>query len=153
MKNTLIKVFSLLLVLVFSLFLTACSKYSALEKAFKNKGYSVNETLAEQSKKIEEELKENDKDMVVKLHLLTKDGSLSSALIIEFNSTEDMVKAYEDSETIKGFVKDVKNNEDAQKVYEALQDSGYAKGNCLVIPLSIVPSTVSEIKEIVRSVK
>ena len=64
-----------------------------------------------------------------------------------------MVKAYEDSETIKGFVKDVKNNEDAQKVYEALQDRGYAKGNCLVIPLSIVPSTVSEIKEIVRSVK
>lgn len=151
MKNILVRVFSLLLLLACGLFLTACSKYGALEKAFADKEYTVNTTLDEQTNKIKAELAENEKELVVEIHLLTKKNGISSVLIIEFKSTDDMVKAYEDSETIKGFVKDVKDNEDAQKVYEALQNSGYAKGNCLVLPLTVLYH--NEVVEIVKSVK
>ena len=74
-------------------------------------------------------------------------NGLKSALIIEFKATEDMKKAYDDSATIQGFIKDVSANEDAQAFVKALEDAGYAKGNCLVLSLS------SEVQTIVKSVK
>ena len=145
------KILSLVLVLVMAvLSLASCSKYNALKSAFEKKDYVENTDLEGTTKKVQED------NLAVNLHLMTKKGSLTSALIIEFKSTEDMKKAYDDSETIKGLVKDISSNEDAKEFQKALEDTGYAKGNCLILPiaLSLTPAKdIAEIKDIVKSVK
>lgn len=149
MKKTL-RIVSLVLVVAMALLaLVSCSKYSALQKAFEKEGYKENEKLEKVAAEIKEELEED--NLAVTLHLLTKENGITSVLIVEFNSTEDMVKAYEDSETIKGLVKDIKSSEDINAVKEALENAGYAKGNCLCVPLSIL--YINEITNIVKSVK
>ena len=144
------KILSLVLVLVMAvLSLASCSKYNALKSAFEKEGYEENTDLESMSKSIKEEMEKD--DLAVNLHLLTKKGTLASALIVEFKSTEDMKKAYDDSATIRGFIEDVSSNEDAKEFQKALEDTGYAKGNCLVLPLTI--ARAKEIKDIVKSVK
>lgn len=138
------------LVLCLGVFTSCGSKYNALQKAFEKKGYELNTTFTGVSETIKEEL--NKKEYAVELHLLTKKSNgWTSALIIEFKSTKEMVEAYEDSETMKGLIKDIKNNEDVNQVYKSLENAGHAKGNCLVVPMSI--KYVEEITEIVKSVK
>ena len=150
MKNF-TKVLSLVMVLVIALMsFTGCASiYSKLEKAFGDKGYKVNEKLSEVADKVKAEL--NKEDYAVELHFLTKDNNISSVLIVEFKSTKELAEAYEKSETVKGFVKDVKNNEDVNKVYDALVEAGYASGNCLVLPLTIL--YINEVTNVVKSVK
>ncbi len=144
------KILSLVLVLVMAvLSLASCSKYNALKSAFEKEGYEENTDLESMSKSIKEEMEKD--DLAVNLHLLTKKGTLASALIVEFKSTEDMKKAYDDSATIRGFIEDISSNEDAKEFQKALEDTGYAKGNCLVLPLTI--ARAKEIKDIVKSVK
>lgn len=145
------KILSLVLVLVMAvLSLASCSKYGALKSAFEKAGYEENTKLEDEAAEIQKELEKD--NLVVTLHLMTKSGGLTagitSALIIEFQSTEDMKKAYEDSETIKGLVKDISTNEDVKQFQKLLEDAGYAKGNCLVVPLSIL--FVNEITNIVK---
>lgn len=141
------KILSLVLVLAMAtLALVGCSSYSSLKKAFEAKGYTENEKLEKVAESIKEELEKD--DLAVTLHLMTKENGLTSALIIEFNSTEDMKKAYDDSETIKGLVKDISSNEDVAAFQKAMEDAGYAKGNCLVVPLSIL--YINEITTIVK---
>lgn len=150
MKKSLRIVSIVLVAVMLVLSLASCSKYSALQKAFEKEGYKENKTLDSVTEKIQKELEEE--KLVVTLHLLTKESNgLTSVLIIEFQSTEDMVKAYEDSETMKGLVKDVKKNEDVKAMYNALKDAGYANGNCLCVPLSLL--YINEITNIVKSVK
>ena len=129
--------------------LTACSKYNALLKAFEKEGYSEVTAYEGDSEKTKKDVEE--KDSAAKLHLLQSEDKLTHVLIVEFKSTEKMVEYYNDSETVKGFVKDVKNNEDVQTMYNALVDAGYANGNCLVIPISVL--RINEITNIVKSVK
>ncbi len=150
MKKSL-KVLSLVLVLVMAvLTLASCSQYNALKSAFEKNGYEENTKLEDTAEKIKTELEKD--NLTVTLHLMTKKegltAGLTSALIIEFKSTEDMKKAYEDSETIKGFVKDVSSNEDVKEFQKVLENAGYAKGNCLVVPLSIM--YINEITNIVK---
>lgn len=145
------KILSLVLVLVMAvLSLASCSKYNALKSAFEKAGYEENSNLETVAKNIKEEMEKD--NLVVNLHLMTKKSNgLTSALIIEFQSTEDMKKAYDDSETIKGLVKDISSNEDAKAFQQALENAGYAKGNCFVVPLSLL--YINEITNIVKSVK
>ncbi len=147
------RVMSLVLccLLLATMMLTSCSsKYSAIQKAFEDKGYEENTELDTITKGIKEEIEKD--DLAVELHLLTNKTATipHSVLIVEFKTTEDMVKLYQDSETVKGLVKDIASNEDVQKTYELLEEAGYAKGNCLCIPLSIVYA--NEITNIVKSV-
>ena len=139
----------MVLVIALMSFTSCTSNYSKLEKAFNEKGYKENEKLSEAADKIKAEL--NKEDYAVELHLLTKDNNISSVLIVEFKSTKELAEAYENSETVKGFVKDVKSNEDVNKVYDALVEAGYASGNCLAIPLTIL--YINEVTNIVKSVK
>lgn len=149
MKKTVRIVSLLLLAALCAVLLVSCSKYPSLKKAFEKEGYEENEKLGSLAATIKEELEKE--DLVVELHLMTKtSNSLTSALIIEFKATDDLVKAYEDSATIQGLVKDIESSEDVEKVYDALEEAGYVKGNCLVVPLSIL--YVNEITNIVKSV-
>lgn len=128
---------------------TACSKYNALLKAFEKEGFVVSETLEKNNTKMKEDLEKE--DLAVELHFLYKDSitSPAAALIIEFKSTKELKEKYNESETLKGFVKDVENNEDAQAMYDSLVKAGYANGNCLIVPL-LGSKTVTDI---VKSVK
>lgn len=151
MQKMIIKMFGLVLVTVCALFLVGCgSSYSAVKKAFEKEDYTENTDLDAATKSIKEELEA--KDLAVELHLLSKNGSLTNnALVIEFKSTEKMVEAYESSETIKGLVKDIQNSEDVNEVLESLEEKGYAKGNCLILPLTFIHA--SEITGIVKAIK
>ena len=128
---------------------TACSKYNALLKAFEKEGFVVSETLEKNNSKMKEDLEKE--DLAVELHFLYKDSitSPAAALVIEFKSTKELKEKYNESETLKGFVKDVENNEDAQAMYDSLVKAGYANGNCLIVPL-LGSKTVTDI---VKSVK
>ena len=97
---------------------------------------------------IKEEAKKN--DIVVTLHGMKKVKGLTSdlVLIVEFKATEDMNKFYENSETVKGLVKDVAKNEDVKEWQKAMENAGYAKGNCLVF--SINPLNMNEVTSIVK---
>ena len=132
-----------LLVAASATLLVSCNKYPALKKAFEKEGYTESSTLEGIFSDVKKALEKE--ELSVNLHVMV--NGLKSALIIEFKATEDMKKAYDDSATIQGFIKDVSANEDAQAFVKALEDAGYAKGNCLVLSLS------SEVQTIVKSVK
>ncbi len=152
MKNF-TKIVSLVLVLATAvLMLVSCSgsKYAAIEKAFVDAGYENNTTFTGVMNTIKEELAKD--EYAVELHVLTKKSNgLTSAIVIEFKSTKELVEYYESSATVQGFVKDVSESEDVNKMYNALVDAGYAKGNCLVVPASVL--YINEITNIVKSVK
>lgn len=146
------KIVSLALVLVMALtMLASCgSKYSAIEKAFIDAGYENNTTFTGVMNTIKEELAKD--EYAVEIHMLTKKSNgLTSAIVIEFKSTKEIVEYYESSATAQGLVKDVSENEDVKKMYNALVNAGYANGNCLVLPASIL--YINEITNIVKSVK
>ena len=147
--KTFVKIMTaVLLVTVLVVSLVSCtSKYGDIRAAFEKEGYSENQSLESTSKAIKEELEK--KDFAVEIHLLTKSNKITSALVVEFKSTQEMVEAYESSATIKGLVKDIADSEDVNAVYNALKDAGYAKDNCLVIPLSLIYA--KEITNIVKS--
>ncbi len=141
------KVISIALVLVMALaVLTSCSKYPALKKAFEAKEYTENTTFTGLAETIKEQL--GKEEYAVEMHLLTKSNGITSVLIVEFKSTEDLAKFYNESNTVQGLVKDISTNEDLKKVYEALENAGYVKGNCFCIPLSVL--YVNEITTIVK---
>ena len=126
------------------------SKYPAIEKAFVDAGYENNTTFTGVMNTIKEELAKE--EYAVELHMLTKKSNgLTSAIVIEFKSTKELVEYYESSATVQGLIKDVCENEDVNKMYNALVNAGYANGNCLVVPASIL--YINEITNIVKSVK
>ena len=151
--HTLTKIVSLALVLVMAvMMLASCggSKYPAIEKAFVDAGYENNTTFTGVMNTIKEELAKE--EYAVELHMLTKKSNgLTSAIVIEFKSTKELVEYYESSATVQGLIKDVSENEDVNKMYNALVNAGYANGNCLVVPASIL--YINEITNIVKSVK
>lgn len=147
------KIVSLALVLVMAvMMLASCggSKYPAIEKAFVDAGYENNTTFTGVMNTIKEELAKE--EYAVELHMLTKKSNgLTSAIVIEFKSTKELVEYYESSATVQELIKDVSENEDVNKMYNALVNAGYANGNCLVVPASIL--YINEITNIVKSVK
>ena len=81
-------------------------------------------------------------------------GFSGSDIMFSSNQTpvEDMKKAYEDSNTMQGLIKDIQKNDDAKAFYDALVEAGYANGNCLVFPLSVLQSEfIKEVKDIVKN--
>lgn len=119
--------------------LTACSnKYPQLKSAFEKEGFEENQAVEGTAEQIKKDLEKD--ELEVNVHILTNSSETlkPSVMIIEFKATEDLVKAYKDSNTMQGLVKDVKEDEDTQAMYQALVDAGFACGNCLCIPLSVV---------------
>lgn len=151
MKKT-VRFLSIVLVFIMvATMLTSCgSKYPALQKAFKDKGYEENTKFTAIAEAVKAELEQE--EYAVELHMLTKTEGLvpPSVLIVEFKSTKELTEAYNKSNTMQGFVKDVQENEDVNKVYDELAKAGYACGNCLCLPLATL--SVNEITNVVKSV-
>lgn len=141
---------ALCLAAVLSLVLVGCgSSYGALKKAFEEAGYTESETLESFAETIKEEAEKD--SLAVTVHGMSKvDGYQSNfVVIIEFNSTEDMKKLYDESNTIQGFVKDIEENENAEKFKDALEEAGFAKGNCLVLSWNAL--AMNEVTNIVKN--
>lgn len=136
-----------LLVAAMATLLVSCNKYPSLKKAFEKEGYKESSTVEGIFADVKTALEKD--ELSVNLHVMV--NGLKSALIIEFKATEDMKKAYDDSATLQGALKDISENKDAQAFVDALENAGYAKGNCLVVP--ILPLYNDEITSIVKSVK
>lgn len=146
------KVLALVLVLATLAFtLVSCSTYGKIKSALEKKDYVENTDLDAVATAIKNELEK--KDLAVEIHMFAKKGTLTkNVLVVEFKATDDMKKAYEDSNTMQGLIKDIQKNDDAKAFYDALVEAGYANGNCLVFPLSIVQSEfIKEVKEIVKN--
>lgn len=144
MKNLTRVLALVLLVAAMATMLVSCNKYPSLKKAFEKEGYTESSAIEGVFEDIRKALEKE--ELSVNLHLMTK-GIVNSALIIEFKATEDMKKAYDENAMIRDFVKNVTEDEDAKAFVKALEDAGYAKGNCLVL------SSSSEVRTIVKSVK
>ena len=121
MKNV-IKVLALSMVVVLSvLMLVSCSSYGKIESAFKKADYTLK---GEETGTIETE----DGVITYTIHTFQKEGegllggltqALSTAVVWEFSSSADLAAALEESETLKGIIKD-------------LQNSDYVNGNCVL---------------------
>ncbi len=71
----------------------------------------------------------------MKLHVFNKD-LVNTAVIIEFNSTDDMNKAVSESDALKGLVSDL---------YKAGEECDIVNGNCLLVPLGLNSKSMIDI--------
>lgn len=146
------KVLALVLVLAtLALTLVSCSTYGKIKSALEKNDYVENTDLDTVATAIKKELEKE--DLAVEIHMFAKKGTLAkNVLVVEFKATDDMKKAYEDSNTMQGLIKDIQKNDDAKAFYDALVEAGYANGNCLVFPLSVLQSEfIKEVKDIVKN--
>ena len=145
----LIKILSIALVLVFALGFVACSSYGKLKKAFEKEGYVVNKEFDGILNDLTADAEEN--EIVVKPYMMVKaDGIMTDSVwILEFNATEDIKEFVSNSESAKGFIKDVASDKNAQDFYNALLEAGYVNGNCLVF--STNPLNRAEVIDIVKN--
>ncbi len=135
---------TLLLVLAMAMGLAACSSYGAVKKAFENEGYSESQSMEGFTADIKKALEKD--EISVNIHVMTKD-IVKIAMIIEFKSTQEMKDFYDNNEIVRTHVKNVTENEDVKAFQKSLEDAGYAKGNCLVLPAI---TCISEVTAIVK---
>ena len=134
-----LKFICITLVLTICLSLTACSSYEKIEKALNDIGYTIIQTN-EAGEKMQEE-----SDVSVKAYFMSNAESLSAleitkltnVIILEFNKTKDMLEFYNESDTLKGLVRDVNKDGSFKDFYNSLVEKGYAKGNCLVLAIGL----------------
>lgn len=113
MKKKLATIFSsLALVAMLIATLCACSSYDSVKSEYESNGWTENENCV----KLQETLLKNalgeDYAQTCKIHALAKDGSiLNYVVILEFKSTDEMNKKLDESETLKGMIKDVQNSD------------------------------------------
>lgn len=144
------KILTLALVVVLSLTMVACSSYKKVEKALVNIGYAVIES-DDTANNVKEE-----SDVAITMHVLSNKDSLKAieiyklnvVMILEFKATDDMIEYYKDSDTMQGFIKDVKDDGSAKEFYDSLVEKGLANGNCLVI--STNPAAAEDVMEAVK---
>jgi hypothetical protein len=140
-----VKITSLLLVVTtLCLFAMACSSYGKLEKAFLNEGFTVSETMQGLAEDLKTELEK--KELEITIHGFTKSSTAALVFVFEFKATDDMLEFYKDSDTLQGLLKDIEEEGSAKEFYNELKDKGFAKGNCLIIPIGLDAETVLDLQ-------
>lgn len=113
MKKKLTLIFSslsLLLVMIFTL--CACSTYGSVKRKFENEGWTEKEDLVDQQETLLKSALGDDYKSECKIHALKKDGSfLNYVIILEFDTSKEMNEKIDESETLKGIVKDAQNSD------------------------------------------
>ena len=128
MKNV-IKVLALSMVVVLSvLMLVSCSTYGKIQSAFEDAGYTLQNADNEKTG----EIKTEDGVITYTIHTFQKEGEgilgsitqgLSTTVVWAFGSDADLAAALEESETLKGLIKDAQN-------------SDYVNGNCVLTTIN-----------------
>ena len=124
-KFKLLSVFSLLLLLIV---LVGCSSFGGIKRDFEKAGYTYDEDINEQIQGLLTEFEEN--NVRVTPHYFKK--GLNFAFVLEFKTSKEMNEQISESETLKGFLKD-------------LQKSDFARGNCILIPIGINPEEMIDV--------
>ena len=109
------------LVVAMVMILCGCSTYGKIKSAYEDAGYAESEKIEAYQDQIYEALNaesEEDVEAVCKVHLFSK--NLAVALILEFNSTDEMNEKIKESDTLKGMISDA-------------QESKYVSGNCILL--------------------
>ncbi len=148
--KTITKILSLMLVLTLSISMMACSSYGKVEKALNELGYSVIEgnDADKQSSNYE------DMESVTDVHVLSKkvDAGLVDiplyVIVLEFKSTDELVEAYKESNTLQGIIEDINESEDAKELYNQLQENGFVCGNCMILAISLDLDVYEKIAEL-----
>lgn len=148
------KVLALVLVLAtLALTLVSCSTYGNVKKAFEKEGYTESEDVEKLAKDYKEKAEKD--NLAVQLHVFTKGAekltdvlNIDAVLVYEFNASDDLKKAMEEKESIKGLVNDILKDENVNDAYNTLVEMGYVNGNCLVISLN--PLNVNKVRDIVK---
>ena len=143
MKKLLMTITSIALLLTLSLSLVACSSYGKIEKALEEIGYAKVES-SQEAEDLEEE-----SEVPVTMHVFSNTAKLDMVIVMEFKSTDEMKEYYEDSNTLQGLVKDIKEDGSAKEFYDSLVEKGYANKNCLVI--NINPFVADAVKTAVKN--
>ena len=122
MKKKLSLIFSslaLLLVMVFAL--CSCSTYSSVKRKFEKEGWKEDSSLVESQQTLLKNALGEDYESACTIHALKKDGTLLNyVIILELDSTKEMNEKIEDSETLKGMIKDA-------------QKSDFVSGTCILL--------------------
>lgn len=125
---------ALVLTVLLSLSMVACANtYPKIKKAFENEGYKQSEAVEGVTKDFKSYTNKDGKEVALTVHVLTK--LTSTAVILEFKATDEMIQFYNDNKAARDAVKDVTENEDAKAFYNQLKEKGYANGNCMLIPI------------------
>ena len=117
MKKKFATIFSsLALVAMLIATLCACSTYGSVKSKYESNGWTENEDCVKLQEKKKKNALGEDYAQTCKIHALAKNGSiLNYVIILEFNSTDDMNKKIDESETLKGMIKDVQNSDFVNK--------------------------------------
>lgn len=147
----LIKLTALLIVSVMAFTLVACSSYGALEKGFTKNGYEISDEVDELTETIKEEAEKEELELT--LHAFTKKDGITSDLVIilEFKNTDELSEFVDETDVVDEFIEDLKDDEDAAKIYNKLVEEGYVKGNCLIFNTN--PLNRAEVVKIVKGEK
>lgn len=140
----LVKSLLFVLVVVLSLGLVACSGFNKVEKTLNGLGYYESGIQYEDLRKIDDET-----NVEVKRVLFTN-LSKGSVMVFEFESVEDMKECYDDSETLKLYLTGLSEHMSAKDFHNTLTKQGYAKKNCLVVPITIIPEEKSNILNAIK---
>ena len=148
----LLKLSTLLLTLVLLFNFAACSSFGKVEKALKDIGYKVVDT---EENALSKDAKNDER--VANVHVLSNKDSLSLeniakltvVVVFEFKATDELVDYFKDNDTLKGLVKDIKEDGTVDEIYAALKEVGLVHKNCIVAPLGLdmdnVLKTISEL--------
>ncbi len=148
-----IKTITLLCVTVMlaSSLLACISTYGKIETALGKIGY----TKVESSQEADGVTQES--DVPVTVHIFSNAENIKATeilmlnvvMVFEFKTTDDMMELYKDSDTLKGFVSDVKADGTAKEFYDSLVEKGYANGNCMVF--STNPLAADAVKTAIKN--
>ena len=144
----LLKLSTLLLTLVLLFNFAACSAFGAVQKALKGAGYEVVDT---EENALSKDAKNDER--VTNVHIFTNKNSLSGielakltiVVVIEFRATDELVDYFKESDTLKGLVKDIKEDGTADEIYNALKTAGLVHKNCIVAPLGLDAENVLKV--------
>lgn len=122
----------ILLAVTMIMVLCGCSTYGSVKKAFEKEGYTENSDFEAYQAQVVEALGEDFKD-VCSVHLMTVEGTLKYALILEFKSTKEMEEQINESENLKEKIKDV-------------QKSDLVSGNCVLLSYNLLTNALDIFK-------
>lgn len=109
------------LVVAMVMILCGCSSYGKIKSAYEKEGYTESEKIESYQDQIYDALNaesEDEVEAVCSVHLFTK--GLAVALILEFNSTDEMNEKIKESDALKGMISDA-------------QESNRVSGNCVLL--------------------
>ncbi|MGN0822164.1 MAG: hypothetical protein ACI4NG_00165 [Candidatus Gallimonas sp.] len=104
--------------------LCGCSSYGGIKSSYEKAGFTESESLESVQNEIMKALNTDNEEeiaQICKVHAFTK-NVVHIAVIFEFQSTEKMNEIIQESETLKGAIKDAQNSE-------------YVNGNCVLFPI------------------